>query len=150
MSAQETPASLNEAGQRFSRFLRENGYPEQVLWVEHGDIVWHRRQLWVRMRPIQTAQERACQRFADGIRNGLGVSLYAFSELAGTAIAAVILPKDKDAAQRNLMPRDGLKLSVATKKLSARRVKNRLTWLILSACHTAASRSFWDDYLGCS
>lgn len=81
MSAQETPASLNEAGQPFSRFLRENGYPEQVLWVEHGDIVWHRRQLWVRMRPIQTAQERACQRYADGIRNGLGVTLYAFRSL---------------------------------------------------------------------
>ena len=150
MSDQETPASLDQACQRFSRFLRENGYPEQILWVENPDVICHQWQLWVRARTAQTMRGRACQKYEEGIRNGLGVWLQAFSELPGTTIAAVILPKDEDAAQRCLMPRSGLKLTVAAKKFSARRVTNRLTWLILSLRYGAASRSFWDDYLGCS
>lgn len=149
MIGAEIPNSLNEASQRFSRFLRENGYPEQVAWVEQTDLVWDRHQLCacVRKRPTQIAWDRACQRYAEGIRNGLGVELHAFSEVAGTAIAAVIVPKDEDAAQRRLMPRSGLKLSAATRKLTARRVTNSLTWLVLSLFHRADSRSFWDDYL---
>ncbi|HTW58337.1 MAG TPA: hypothetical protein VMD99_09410 [Terriglobales bacterium] len=150
MTGQETPQSLNEACQRFSRFLRENGYPEQVLWVEDTDVVWHRRKLWVRALPEQTAQGRACRKYEEGVRNGRGVKLYAFSELGKTAIAAVILPKDEDARQRAQMPRGGLMLSAAIKKLSAHRVTNRVTWLILSGLHRTDSPSFWESYLGLS
>lgn len=150
MISEENAESLTEVSQRFSKFLRENGYPEQVVWVEPTDVLWDRHQLCVcvRERPAQIAWDHARRRYANGIRNGLGVELRAFSEIRGTAIATVICPKDDDAAQRHLMPRRGLKLSAATKKLSARRVTNGLTWLILSLRHRADSRLFWDDYLG--
>jgi hypothetical protein len=146
MSSHETPA-FPEACQRFSRFVRENGYPEQVLWVEQADVVWWRQQLLVRVRPVQTGRDRACQRYEEGIRNGSGVLLHAFSEIEGTAIAAVILPRDEDVAQRHLMPQSGLKLSVATTKLSARHITNRLTWWILTLRRRTSSRLFWDGYL---
>jgi hypothetical protein len=81
------------------------------------------------------------------MKNDLGVTLYAFSELPGTAIAAVILPKEEDAAQRHLIPRGGLKLSAATQKLRVRRITNRVTWFILSMRYKASSRLFWDQYL---
>src|SRR5580704_12203076 len=99
MSSPEAPASLNEACQRFSRFLRENGYPEQILWVEKTDIVWHRRRLYVREHSMKTARDRACQRYEEGIKTGHGLLLHAFSELGEAAVAAVILPEDDDAAQ---------------------------------------------------
>jgi hypothetical protein len=150
MSSQDAPASFNDACQRFSRFLRENGYPERLTWVEHADVVWHRRQLWVRARPLQTVLDRASQRYEEGARNGHGVKLHAFSELGQTAIAAIILPKDDDEAERALMPRGCLKFSAATKKLTARLVTNHLTWLILSVLHRADSRSFWGSYLDLS
>jgi hypothetical protein len=149
MSSPETPASLDEACQRFSRFLRENGYPEQILWVEHPDVVLSHRRLFVRARPTKTVWEHARQKYEEGIKNGHGVLLHAFSELGEAAIAAVILPQDDDAAQRHLIPKGDLKLSVATNKFGARRVTNRLIWLILSLRHRTASRSFWDDYLEC-
>jgi hypothetical protein len=147
MNSPETPASLDEACQRFSRFLRENGYSEQILWIERLDIVWHRRQLFIRERPQQIVWDRARRRYEEGIRNGHGVLLHAFSELGGTAVAAIILPKDEDAAQRHLIAPGGLKLSVATNKLSASRITNRLTWWILAARYRTSSRLFWDDYL---
>ena len=149
MTREETPNSLSEVTQRFSKFLRENGYPEQVVWVEQTDLVWDQHQLCicVRERPTQIALDHAGKKYAAGIRNVLGVSLYAFSEVAGTAVAAVILPKDEDTAQRHLMPRGGLKLSAATQKLRARRITNSLTWLILSMRYKASSRLFWDQYL---
>jgi hypothetical protein len=150
MRGQQTPASWDEVSQRFSGFLRENGYPEQVLWVEDTDVVWHRGQLWVRTRPKQEGCDRACQRYEEGIRNRHGVLLRAFSELGEAVVAVVVLPKDEDAAQRHLIPRGGIKLSAATNKLNVRRVSNRLTWLILSVCHRTASRLFRDDYLKCS
>jgi hypothetical protein len=150
MSDNEAPKSFNEACQRFSRFLQENGYPEQILWVGPSDVVWHRRLPRVHVRPTPTRWESARQRYATGLSGGFGVSLFAFSELDGTSIAAVILPTDDDAAQRSLIPPRGLKLSAATKKLGARRVANRMTWLIQSVLHRRASRLFGDEYLGCS
>jgi hypothetical protein len=147
MIDRDTPGSLDEAHRRFSRFLRENNYPEQILWVEQEDIVWSRSQLWVRSRSTPDAWDRACQGYAIGMKNDLGVTLYAFSELPGTAIAAVILPKEEDAAQRHLIPRGGLKLSAATQKLRVRRITNRVTWFILSMRYKASSRLFWDQYL---
>jgi hypothetical protein len=147
---QETPATLTEAQPRFVKFLRENNYPEQIVWVEREDVVWGQLQLWVRTRSTQESWDRACQKYAVGMRSGLGVTLYAFSELPGTAIAAVILPKDEDAAQRHLMLRGELKLSAATQKLKARRIANRVIWLILSRRYKASTRLFWDQYLDCS
>lgn len=146
MIDQDTPRSLDEAHRRFSRFLRENNYPEQILWVGREDVVWSQSQLWVRSRSTPDTWDRACKKYAVGMRNDLGVALYAFSELPGTAVAAVIPPKDEDAAQRHLMPRGGLKLSAATLKLRVRRITNRVLWFILSM-QRASSRSFWDQYL---
>ena len=103
----------------------------------------------VRLPPTQTAWNHACQRYLEGIRNGFGFALYAFSELAGTAVAAVILPKDDAEAQRSLMPLGGVKLSAATKRLPAREVAGRLTWLILSLRYRAWSRWFRVAYLTC-
>jgi hypothetical protein len=149
MNNPEMPASLDEACHRFSQFLRENDYPEQILWVEQSDVVWSQRHLSVRARSAQTVRERACQRYEEGIKNGRGVSLHAFSELGENAVAVVIVPRDDEVGHRHLIPTGGLKLSVATKKLEARRIANRLIWLILSWRHRTTSRSFRNDYLGC-
>jgi hypothetical protein len=149
MNNPEMPASLDEAYRRFSQFLRESGYPEQILWVEQSDVVWSQRHLCVRARSAQTVREHACQRYAEGLKNGHGVSLHAFSELGENAVAVVIVPRDDEAAHRHLIPTGGLKLSTATKKLEARRITNRLIWLMLSWRHRTTSRSFRNEYLGC-
>ena len=152
MISEQTPPSFDEASRRFSKFLRQNGSPEQVAWVEQADVLWdtHRLCVCVRSRSPQVARDQAYQRYAAGIRNGVGVELHAFAELPERSVAAIILPKDDDAAQRHLIAPGGLKLCLATKKLPARSITNRLTWLILSVRHRTASQSFWDAYLECS
>jgi hypothetical protein len=148
MTDQELPASLETATHRFSHFLEQNGYPRQVLWVEQGDVVWDRCQVWVRPDSSQIAFDHARERYADGIRGGLGVCFHAFSELAGTTVATILVPKDHDEAQRALIPLGGLKLNAATNKLSARHVAARVTWLILSMRHRKSSRLFWTGHFG--
>jgi hypothetical protein len=150
MSHNASAESFDEACQRFSQFLGKNDYPEHLCWVEPQDAVWARSQLWVNGRSEKTAWRRASRQYADGIRTGLGVSLYAFAEFAGTTIATILVPQNEDAAQRCLMPRNSLKLSAAVKKLSARRVSNHLSWMILSMLYRTSTRSFWASYFDCS
>lgn len=150
MSNREQPELLDEAAERFSKFLRGNGYSERVLWVEKADLLWDRQQLWIRQRTSETAWNSARQRYAEGISRGFGVWLYAFSEAAGNSIAVVLKPESEDASQRLLMPRWGLKLSAAIKKLPAHLVDARLQWLLLSLHHRTASQSFRANYFDCS
>ena len=149
-SSNEVPETFDEACQRFSKFLGENRYSEQVIWVDQTDVVWDGHQVWVRVRSVQTVLEQARKKYEGGAISGFGVALFAFSDLAGSTIATLILPEDEDQAQRFLMPRPGLKLSARVEKFPARVVANPLTWLILSMRHRKFSRSFRADSLGCS
>jgi hypothetical protein len=142
--------TFDEACQHFSKFLGENHCSEHILWVDQTDVVWDRHQVWILVRPIQTAIERARKKYEAGAGSGFGVALLAFSDLAGYTVETIILPKDDDEAQRFLMPRGGLKLSARLKKFPARAVANPLIWLILSTWHRKFSRSFRVDSLGCS
>jgi hypothetical protein len=150
MIGDSVPPSLREASERFSTFLRENDYSERVFWVDVDDVVWDGRILSVREHPNESMWDRACRRYSDGIKNGFGIALYAFSQTDGSTIAAIIWPKNHDEAQRHLVPVGGIKLSAATRKLHARFIRNRFGWLILLVRHRTFSRSFWNDYLSYS
>jgi hypothetical protein len=130
-SSNEVPETFDEACQRFSKFLGENRYSEQVIWVDQTDVVWDGHQVWVRVRSVQTVLEQARKKYEGGAISGFGVALFAFSDLAGSTIATLILPEDEDQAQRFLMPRPGVKLSARVEKFPARVVANPLTWLHL-------------------
>jgi hypothetical protein len=139
------PISLTEASEEFCRFLRDNSYPEQVLWVREADVLWDQRQLWV--RPSRGAWDSARNKYTDGIKNGLGITLYAFSSMEGVTIATIFVPEDKDVAQRLQMPLNGLKLSAAANRLPAQPVSSSTRWLFLSARHRKSSRVFRANYL---
>jgi hypothetical protein len=142
--------SFREASERFSTFLRRNGYLERVVWVDKEDAVWdgHTVSIWV--RPHEAMWDRACHRYSDAVKNGLGVMLFAFSETAEATIATIIYPSNDDAAQRNQFPHGGLKLSAATNRIKARFLGNRFRWRILSMRYRAFSRSFRENLLTCS
>jgi hypothetical protein len=148
VTAYEAPGSLQEASKGFSEFLRSNSYPGQILWVGEADVLWNRRQLWV--RPSQRTSNAACEIYDAGIKRGIGVSLYAFSSIEGMAIATVLVPADEDAGQRSFMVRNSLKMTVATSRLPARRVENGLAWLALSLQHGRSSRLFRLEHLTCT
>jgi hypothetical protein len=148
MTDYDAPGSLEEASKAFCKFLRNNAYPEPVLWVEETDVLWDRHQIWV--RPAQRTWDIACETYANGIKSGLGVSLYAFSSIEGMTIATVLVPEDEGAARRSLIPINGLKMSAATNSLPACKVASSLRWLILSVRHRRSSRLFRTTHLTCA
>ena len=150
MMDHKAPETLPEALDVFSMFLKNNGYPEQILWVGKNDVAWDRRQLRIRVRPLQKAWQTACETYTGGIKRRLGVSLYAFSSIEGMTIATVLVPENEDMAQRSRIPPDELKLSTATNSLPACRVTSRLVWLALSLCHRRSSRLFRTTHLTCT
>jgi hypothetical protein len=150
MNGELAPPHLRESSERFSAFLRQNGYSEDVVWVDEEDVVWDGRVLSIRAHQDDFMWDRACHRYAEAIRGGFGVALSAFSQADGTTIAAIVWPLNDEQAQCHLFPAGGIKLSVATTKLRARFVRNRFSWGFLSTRYRAASRSFKAEYLRCS
>ena len=149
MSDERAPQSFDDACLRFSAFLRQNRLPGQIAWVEESDLVWDKHRLWIRIHPGETAWANVRQQYADGLKCGLGVSLHAFAAFPEATIAAVTFPRDEDAAQRNLMQRDGLKLSARVEIFPASPVISSLQWWFLSLRHHNSSRLFWTN-LECS
>lgn len=144
------PQTLKEAEERFSGFLRSHDVPDRVRWVDPTDAVWDRSRPCLLVRPTPTSSETASQRYAEGIKNGFGISLHAFSELTDWTIATIILPRDSEEAQRLLIRVGELKLSLAVQRLNARVVEHRITWSILARRYRASSRAFWADCIGWS
>lgn len=149
MTGQAIPDSLDKACHRFSKLVGENDYPEQILLVEQEGVVRDGRQYWVHATS-NAAQERASTRYAEGIRQGSGMALYAFSALKGRAIEVIMLPTKKDEAERFLMTAGGLKLSAAINKFPARAIVSPFIWLLPSVRYRPRSRSFRANWLTCS
>jgi hypothetical protein len=147
MSNEVAPESLDDAASRFSRFLGKNGLPERIVWAQESDLVWDNHRFWLRADPPQAAWTRACEQYANGISYGFGVLLHGFATLPDATIAAVIFPRDADTAQRHLMPNSGLKLSALAKMHSARLVRGRVQWWILSTRYRQSSRLLWNDWI---
>jgi hypothetical protein len=148
MVTPKAPGSFDEASQRFSIFLHQNGYPEKVLWLEQANLVWDKRRLWVRDDP--RAPDYARRRYADAIGAGFGVNLHAFAVAGDKTVAGVIVPVDDDGAQRHLIPYGGLKLSALKNMHSGRLVSSRPIWLFRSLLHRESSRLFFASHLECA
>jgi hypothetical protein len=147
MSSELAPESFDDAASRFSIFVGENGLPERIVWAQESDLVLDNHGFWLRERPPQAAWMRAREQYANGIRCGFGVLLHGFTTLPDATVAAVVFPRDGDVAQRHLMPRSGLKLSVLAKMRPSRLVRGSVRWWILSIRYRRQSRQFWNDWL---
>ena len=96
---------FEEAIRRFQKFLLENGWPTEIVWVKVDE----------HLEPLPSS--KATQEFEFARHQGLGVCLYAIRVMRGSTFAAVEYPRDSDEAERLMYPSDGgLKLSVAVKR----------------------------------
>jgi hypothetical protein len=93
---------FEEATRRFQKFLSENGWPTDIVWVTTNE----------HLEPIPSAE--VTRAFESARRRGLGVCLYAIRVRAGSTLAVMEYPSDSDEAERLMYPSDGgLKLSAA-------------------------------------
>lgn len=96
---------FDEATRRFQKFLRENGWPTEIVWVKIDE----------NLEPLASAEVMREFEFARHRR--LGVCLCAIRVSGGSSFAVVEYPRDADEAERLMYPCDGgLKLSVAVKR----------------------------------
>jgi hypothetical protein len=97
--------SFEEVTRRFQNFLRENGWPTEIVWVKTDENL------------ERLASAEAKREFEFARQRGLGVCLCALRVTGGSSLAVVEYPRDSDEAERLMYPSDGgLKLSVAVKR----------------------------------
>jgi hypothetical protein len=108
-----------EARRRFTDYLRSQGWPEAIRWVGAGDAERvSASEIVVYLRSDDDGAAEAEPLFERGRRAGLGVMLHAVCTWGDVTCATVSSPRDEREAELELYPRGGLKLSVATPRLS--------------------------------
>lgn len=121
------PASFHDAVARLRTFLRANGRPEAVVWINPEDLVSVGPRLHVRVRSPNRRWMDAQVRYELGLDRKLGILLCQLCQAPGLSCCHVYIPKNaSDADQRALC--GGLKLSFAEEARRANAVTNRLYW----------------------
>ncbi len=133
-SALPIPDSLEEATLRFREFLRGRGWPDQVQWLTAKTALLSRRgHYWINSRKVKEGMDLARETYHQGVTQGLGISLEALCNSGSVTFAYILVPTDREEAERLLIA--GLKLSVPVNPHGARVVKNSFLWWILHSLH---------------
>jgi len=133
MKADGVNQTFQESVTEFRRFLAENGYPQDLIWVKPDDVILTGTSLiYIRVPVPHSNEESARQLFEHGISQQMGVLFATLCEIDGAACSYVWVPKDESEAEQALMP-VGLKMSVNTgeSRHQGQAVRNRLYWSYL-------------------
>lgn len=122
----------------YRRFLGEQGFPTDMVWVWREDVTGCRRGWWIHL-PVPGDNERRARDYYDwGRRAGLGVTLEALGRADGRSACFVWCPEDEKAAS-SAMQRP-LKLLIPVVPEDGTPVRSRLGW---------AARCWWNRRKGC-
>lgn len=125
--------SFQEAVAEFRRFLAQNGYQQEVVWVKPDDVILTGGPLlYVRVPAPRSNEEPARQLFECGIARQKGVLFGTLCEIDGATCSYAWVPKDEAESQKALMP-TGLKMSVHSEdsRVQGKAVLNSLHWSYL-------------------
>ena len=115
----------------FQEFLRGNGSPEKIIWIQPEDILLTGKRLFYLKTPVPESRGSAArQAYEAGLRRGLGVLFLTICELENATCCYVWTPENEEEAAQALMP-VGLKMSIKADKISAIPVPSHLLWLLL-------------------
>jgi hypothetical protein len=118
--------SFETAMEVFRRFIVEQGLPERTAWVFREDVTSRGRRIAVRW-PVPPLNESAVRdRYETGARRGLGLRLEVLCLLNDVSCCVIWVPEDDLAASYAML--SGLKFAVPTDPITARPVRNSLTW----------------------
>jgi hypothetical protein len=124
--------SFGEWSGRLREFTQDHGWPASQRWVDWGDVIFWRGSLFVRAARDEERSRSAEQRFCLAARNDVAVVLEAICTVNTSTCCFVYLPESPDTADRLMIPRQGVKLSVATKSREAKLVTSRVYWWFLT------------------
>src|SRR3989442_1427593 len=113
--------SFEDSVADFRRFAVEQDYPPNLLWVKPHDVVlsrWNSR--WTNFIWKGDPTERqslARVEYESAIARNIGIAFEGKCKTAGWTICRVYVPVDDEDAQYRLIPKSGLKKSVAVEPL---------------------------------
>jgi hypothetical protein len=124
---------FDESFAKFQLFLKDHGYPTNVVWVTPNDIlVSGRPEIYVKV-PVPKANEQSVRQLFDlGMSQERGVLFDTICEDKDATFSYAWMPRNDAEAAESLMPK-GLKLSAKTgsSRVPARAVASRLRWAYL-------------------
>jgi len=92
-----------EANEQFTRFLRDQGHCDPIVWITPSDLLWWGSALLIRPRPEATVETE--RMFNEATEKGYGVALEAVARLDHRICCFVFAPDDpEDAASHFVAP----------------------------------------------
>lgn len=126
-SLEVPPASFHDAVARLRCFLKANGRPEAIVWINPDDIIAVKARLHVRLQSPTRRWMDAQVRYELGLDRKMGILLHQLCQAPGLSCCHVYIPKNsRDAEER--MIATGLKLSFSDEVRRASGVTSRLYW----------------------
>jgi hypothetical protein len=126
----DPPPAFHDAVARFRSYLKANGRPETIVWVELDELLQVKNRLRVLLRPPHTMWMKAQCTYELGLDRKMGVLLQQVCQIPGLSCCHVYIPKNPQDAEQRL---DGsaLKLAFPEEVRRATAVTNRLHWALL-------------------
>ncbi len=117
----------------FRAFAEENGYPCDLVWMRPEQLIARPGSLYVRPLPENAGLELAREAFQTAVTQNRGVVFHALFCSGAVTFCHAWLPRDDDQSARYLMPKKGLKMSVAAgeHRPAVHIVHSRMHWLVL-------------------
>ena len=141
----ETLPDFATAVHRFQEFLREQKLSDNLMWVWREDVMFWRRQLYVKLPLPPENETSARMTYGEGKNLGFGVCLAAFCLLEGIPCCHVWFARDAEDGSRHMC--SGLKLSIPTPLRMARPVRNRFRWSAMNRLSARKESIAWDGSL---
>jgi hypothetical protein len=132
-----------EALDRFRTFAREQAVPDDVTFIESGDVVFRGRDVHIRRIDPVITQARAVVQYESAVARRHGVLLSGLCVLDDRLCTYVYGPRDAEEASSLMFP-DGLKLSVHQPLLRGVPA-GAVHWLILRAKETLTHQAVSKD-----
>jgi len=124
---------------RFRAFLKQNNYPENVVWVMPEDILLTgKRFIYVRVPIPAENEERIRRMYDDGVTQGRGLVMGTVCRMNQSTYSYLWFPRSAGEIPQGIWPTNGdLKLSASDKSSSpaGRPIKHQMLWMLLKLWH---------------
>ena len=136
---------------KFRDFLLANNCSPEILWVSSKEVNFHPEHFVYVKFPVSAASlDLARESYELGMSQKRGVLFSTLCELTDATCCFVWFPKDREEAERYLMPADGsLKMSVRTEspRIRGKIVENSLRWKLLQMAYGKRAALFDPRFL---
>lgn len=119
------------AVERFKKFLVQQHYPPNLLWLRPEDVVFWCLRYYFRKSDPSDDVALAKAEFESAIARNVGVALQAECKTVRWSLCRVYVPEDDLDAERRMIPKTGVKISATADPKPAIEVCGRIQWRLL-------------------